>query len=99
MKIDRPAVKHVAEAYRVGQPPVGGRPGALAARPQEMPADGLNLSATAREASTLRSRLREAPAVRIDLVERIKARVEAGTYNVNPRAVAERILQSKVLDQ
>lgn len=100
MKIDRPAaVKGVGEAYRVQQPGTGSRPPVTGARRAEGTSDGLSLSPKSQEAASLRAKLREAPEVRIDLVQRIKARVEAGTYQVDPRAVAAKMLQSRVFDE
>lgn len=99
MKIDRPAIKGVTEAYRVQTPGPGPRPGAAETRRSGSASDGLSLSRKAQEAADLRDTLRKAPEVRVDLVERIKARVEAGTYQVDPRAVAARMLQSRVFDE
>ena len=99
MKIDRPAVKGVAEAYRVQQPGPGPQPTTARVRRSGGISDELSLSREAQEAASLRAKLREAPEVRIDLVARIKARVEAGTYQVDPRAVASRMLQSRVFDE
>ena len=99
MKIDRSAIKGVADAYRVQQPGPGHQPATTGARRSGGASDRLSLSREAQEAADLRAKLREAPEVRIDLVARIKARVEAGTYHVDPRAVATRMLQSRVFDE
>lgn len=53
--------------------------------------------AAAGRIARLRSRIKAAPEIRVELVERLKAAIESGAYTPGARQVAERILQSKVL--
>lgn len=99
MKIDRSTPKPGIQAYRTSVPPVASRSGAERAGNAPRQSDVVSVSSEAEGAMRLRKALRKAPEVRLDLVERLKAQVEAGTYHVEPRAVAEKILKSKVLDQ
>ena len=95
MKVDRSQVQGVTGAYR--------SQGARPIQPQNSSqpvgkADEVHVSKKAQEATVLRAKVRQAPEVRIDLVNKIKAQVDAGTYNVSPEKVAEKLLKSKVLD-
>lgn len=95
MKVERAGSKGVAGSYKVGSSLTRESvPAPVAANP----ADKLTLSREAQQVARLRSQLRAAPEVRMDVVERIKAQVEAGTYSAEPRAVAEKMLKSGVLD-
>jgi flagellar biosynthesis anti-sigma factor FlgM len=97
MKIERTGPAPVTPAQR---PDAGTT--AAAAHPESAPpapTDTVTVSGKAREAARLRSRLQQAPDVRLDLVERIKAQVDAGTYHVSPAAVAAKLLRSGVLDE
>ncbi|HWI63611.1 MAG TPA: flagellar biosynthesis anti-sigma factor FlgM [Symbiobacteriaceae bacterium] len=95
MKVDRSNMQGVTGAYR-----------AQGARPVQTPntaapvakSDAVNVSRKAQEATVLRAKVKQAPEVRMDLVNKIKAQVEAGTYSVAPEKVAEKLLKSKVLD-
>jgi len=96
MKIDSKNIQGVANAYRTGAARPKTQPGAPAAGVSST--DSVSLSSKSQEATALRNRIRQAPDVRMDLVQRIKAQVEAGTYEVAPEKVAEKLLKSKVLD-
>lgn len=97
MKIERPGARPVTAPQRSG----AGNDSATAPKPvpPAAPADEVAVSGKAREAARLRTRLKEAPDVRLDLVERIKAQVDSGTYRVSPSAVAAKLLNSGVLDE
>lgn len=95
MKIDRLGTKGLTGPYKAVPADASNSAPAAAAAPRP---DQATFSKEAREAGRLRSKLRATPEVRMDLVERIKAEVEAGTYNVAPQAVAEKLLKSGVLD-
>lgn len=97
MKIDRTRPHVIPDAYRA-QPARVGSTGTPSQAPVPA-ADEVTLSSQSRSANALRVQLKSAPEIRLDLVARIKAQVEAGEYNVEPRAVAERILRSRVLDE
>lgn len=96
MKIDRQSLVGV-------QRPDGTQPSRLQPPTPAIPpvtvADGVALSGKAKEAYAMRIRLKKAPEIRADLVARIKAQVEAGHYNAEPRAVAESILRTGVFDE
>jgi negative regulator of flagellin synthesis FlgM len=97
MKVDRPNVAGVTGAYRAqGARPVAPKDAAQAGKAPQ--ADAVSVSKKAQEATALRAKVRQAPEVRMDLVNKLKAQVEAGTYNVSPEKVAEKLLKSKVLD-
>lgn len=98
MKIDRPNAGNIAGAYRAGSARPATATTATGAAKSAAP-DQVNVSDKARQAAALKSKLKEAPEVRMDLVERIKAQIEAGKYNVDPMQVAEKLLKSKVLDE
>lgn len=98
MKIDRPQIGKVTGAYRAG----AARPAATdkeATAAKTAAADKVNVSDKAKQAAALKAKLHEAPEVRVDLVERIKAQIKAGEYNVDPKQVAEKLLKSKALEE
>lgn len=59
-------------------------------------ADRLALSQRAEEIKAARAALAETPDVRAERVAALKAQVEAGTYQVDPDKVAERILNPRI---
>jgi flagellar biosynthesis anti-sigma factor FlgM len=101
MKIERQN-RGVAAPYRpVGLRPDGApgeQPAAQAAGLSTARVDEVSFSGRARQVASARQALKAVPEVRLDLVERIKAAVEAGEYNVPPAKVAEKLLRSGVLD-
>ena len=60
--------------------------------------DGTSLSAAAQELLKARRAVQEAPDVRADLVEELRRQVQAGTYKVDAREIARRILPTLDLD-
>lgn len=99
MKVDRGQMQGVAGAYRTqGARPVTPQTQNPAQTQQIAKSDAVNVSKKALEATALRAKVKQAPEVRMDLVMKIKAQVDAGTYSVAPDKVAERLLKSKVLD-
>lgn len=58
-------------------------------------ADQLELSNRAEEMKAARAALAETPEVRAQRVAELKAQVQAGTYQVDPDKVAERILNPR----
>lgn len=60
--------------------------------------DSARFSPAAQQANRLKAILRQVPEVRMDLVWRIKAQVDAGTYKVDPDDVADKLLKSGVLE-
>jgi flagellar biosynthesis anti-sigma factor FlgM len=101
MKVERNP-RGVTQPYRaVGVNPNAAQsdePATRAAGMTTAQADQVTFSAQARQVAAVRRQLKAAPAVRMDLVERLKAAVDAGEYNVPPKEVAEKMLRSGVLD-
>ena len=58
-------------------------------------ADQVRLSQRAQEVQAARAALAEVPEVRQERVAELKAKIEAGTYKVDPYKVAERILNPR----
>ena len=61
-------------------------------------ADGTSLSAAAQELLKARRAVAEAPDVRTDLVAELRRQVQAGTYKVDAREIARRLLPTLDLD-
>jgi len=97
VKIQRPTATSIGEAYQAGAVRPSVLPDTGAAAPVSK-GDSLSVSQRAQQAATLRAKLAEAPSIRVDLVQRIKEQVEAGTYAVSSEKVAASLLRSKVLD-
>ncbi len=66
-----------------------------AAKALEDSADKLQLSQNVEQAMKLRTLLESLPDMREDKVAEIKARIDAGQYQVDSRAVAEKMLRKK----
>ena len=54
--------------------------------------DGTSLSSAAQELLKARRAVQDAPDVRSDLVAELRRQIQAGTYRVNDRAIARRLL-------
>lgn len=97
MKIERPGVKGSAETYRSNatqsknSAPVSGVP-------VPSKTDQVSLSPQAQQVNALQAKLRQEPAVRMELVERIKAQIAAGTYQIEARQVADKMLKARVIE-
>ena len=61
-------------------------------------ADGTSLSSAAQELLKARRAVQEAPDVRADLVAELRRQVQAGTYKVDAREIARRLLPTLDLD-
>ncbi len=102
MKINNPNIRPPAEAYKTvdaATKPARGKEAAEQTQAAAARADQVVVSDKAREAAALRAKVKSAPQVRTELVERIKAQVEAGTYKVDPRKVAEKMLRAGVFKE
>lgn len=55
--------------------------------------DKLELTASKRQFEVAMKAVRDVPEVRMEKVEAIKRQIEAGTYKVDSKAVAEKILE------
>ena len=60
--------------------------------------DGASLSSAAQELLKARRAVQDAPDVRSDLVAELRRQIQAGTYRVDDRAIARRLLPSLDLD-
>ena len=61
--------------------------------------DSVELSRESREVQAARQAVQAAPEVRTELVARIRAELEAGTYQVSGRDVARKMLARALADQ
>ncbi|MHB8917498.1 MAG: flagellar biosynthesis anti-sigma factor FlgM, partial [Desulfocucumaceae bacterium] len=61
--------------------------------------DTLELSVQAREMQEIQAGLRETKDVRDEKVDRIKKEIEAGTYRMDARKIAEGIIKERLLDK
>jgi len=57
-------------------------------------ADRVNISGQSKDIADIVSAVNELPDVRNDKVQALKQRVDAGTYSVDPKKVAESIIKS-----
>ena len=55
--------------------------------------DQLNISSVGKDIQVGKQAVKSAPDVRQELVDRIKASMEAGTYSVTPEQFAEKMIQ------
>lgn len=58
--------------------------------------DSVSLSDSAKDLTTIKSSLQNAPEVRTELVAKLKGEIESGQYNVSGRQIAEKIVQTAV---
>lgn len=63
------------------------------------PQDRVALSGKAKEVHSAAEQLKTIPDVRSEKVEALKARVENGTYSVDGKIVAARLLRESILNQ
>ncbi|HON00694.1 MAG TPA: flagellar biosynthesis anti-sigma factor FlgM [Acidobacteriota bacterium] len=64
-----------------------------------IPRDRVELSVSGRELEQLARKVAEAPEVRAQRIEQLKASIEAGTYNVKAEEIAEAIITGSLLDR
>lgn len=97
MKIERAAIKGTLGTYQTSGPNRQNTKAKASSHTSNV--DKVDVSERAVQVASLKAKLVTAPDVRMELVERIKAQVDAGNYNVDPYKVAEKMLRSKVLDE
>lgn len=68
-------------------------------RNKSVRSDRLALSSEAKEIQRFRDLIKQLPDVRTDRVETIKESLAAGTYNVDPTAVAQQMIGSAFSDR
>lgn len=94
MKIERDSVR-APSAYRPGD--VAPRPALTPANPITPPVDQVSVSEEARQVGVARELLAAQPQVRAELIQKLKAQIEQGTYQVHSGALADKLIKAKVL--
>lgn len=94
MKIERDSVRAPNRLYRPGE--IAHRPATAPASPAAAPVDQVSVSGQAKQATAVREQLGAQPQVRAELIERLKAQIETGAYNVHSRLLADKLLKAKV---
>lgn len=61
--------------------------------------DTLELSVQAKELQEIQAGLKDVKEVRQEKIDRIKKEVEAGTYQIDARRIAEAIIEERLLDK
>src|SRR5690606_4619495 len=97
VKISNRQVEQAAKLYaaQLRTRPVGKAGGAGSLRRP----DQVELSRESREVQAAFKAIAETPDVRADLVARLKAEIEAGTYHVTGREVARKMLARSLADR
>ncbi|ACA60286.1 flagellar biosynthesis anti-sigma factor FlgM [Candidatus Desulforudis audaxviator] len=86
MKIDKTGGVDLTRIY--GRQIVDRKPGEHPRTEGAEERDSVELSDQARELQAYRQKLAELPAVRTELVERLKAEIQAGTYDADAEKIA-----------
>lgn len=60
--------------------------------------DRVNLSSATQDIQRAREVLAQTPAVRSELVEELKGKIERGEYEVDPRTIADKMLKTMISD-
>ena len=98
MTITSPGLNGVLSAYAGRK--VAAAESKRAARTKSAGGDQVILSQQARDLSRARKLVAQSSAVRADKVKRLAAEIAAGTYQVDPEAVAEKMLAApRLLDR
>ncbi|RJQ55746.1 MAG: flagellar biosynthesis anti-sigma factor FlgM [Nitrospiraceae bacterium] len=63
------------------------------AQKSEAEKDKISLSEKAKEISELKAEIDELPDIRTDKVDELKKAIDAGNYNIDPRKIAQKILE------
>lgn len=90
MKIPHHSNPRIGRAY-LRPPPVAQRKTSIS-RSRKLNKDEVILSSRAAEVQMLRKLANDVPDVRQEKIDAIKKQIEAGTYNVSARSVAESII-------
>lgn len=98
VKIDRNSTKGVSGAYRGPARPGAPAPGdPVSPGPHQV--DQVTVSEKASRVSQVKSQLNNLPQVRAELIAQLKDEIDRGTYKVEARKLAERLLKARVLDE
>ncbi len=65
----------------------------------EKPKDELQLSEKAKEFQVVMKAFKNLPEIREDLVNELKDKIQQGTYNVTGEEVADKIIESAIIDK
>jgi len=98
MKVDRRDIAGLPGVQRPGFARPGHRT-QHAASSGVQPPDQLSLSDRTVQVSELNAALTALPAVRADLVARLKEQIARGEYQVDPHRLADRLLQAGVISE
>ena len=98
MKIDRRDLSGLPGVQRPGFPRAESKVRRSADSPGVRPPDQLSISDRAAQVSELTPALAALPAVRAELVARLKEQIARGEYRVDPHQLAERLLRLGVID-
>ena len=94
MRINDYRAAQIAQTYG----PQGTSESGAKAKKAEARTDGTSLSAAAQELLKARRAVQDAPDVRADLVAELRRQVQAGTYTVDAREIARKLLPALGLD-
>ncbi|MEX2356565.1 MAG: flagellar biosynthesis anti-sigma factor FlgM [Thermaerobacterales bacterium] len=97
MMISRGQLQQVIQAYFEKSGDVRSKAPAAGAAPQQR-RDAVEVSGQAREAGSLAETISGLPDIRTELVGRLKAEIQEGRYQVDPEAVAEKIMERLIVD-
>lgn len=98
VKIDRNSTKGVSGAYRGAARPVAPVPaGPVSTGPSQV--DQVIVSEKASRAAQVKTHLSSLPEVRAELIARLKEEIDKGSYKVESRKLAEKMLKARVLDE
>lgn len=86
MRID--AYNQIAGIYKMNQPKKAGN-----VAKSEKVNDTVEISSTAKSFQAVRAALTSAPDVREEKVAKLKAQIEAGTYSVSGRMIADKLVE------
>ncbi len=62
-------------------------------------ADRVDISSASQDIQRAREVLAQTPAVRSELVQELKGKIERGEYEIDPRTIADKMLKSVISDQ
>lgn len=98
MKIDHTSIKGTTGPAGTGAVRPYGQAGAAASARPAGAGDQVDLSARSRQVASLQAKLQSLPDLRGDVLREVKGRLEGGAYSVNVDALAERLLNARVVD-
>ncbi|NLV92560.1 MAG: flagellar biosynthesis anti-sigma factor FlgM [Firmicutes bacterium] len=88
MKVVPGQVSRIAKLYHKRQIEYGGKPGQVS-----LGKDSVDLSTEGKRIQALKQHISQLPTVREEKVAQLKARIQAGTYQVSAEKVAEKMVE------